>query len=71
MQIQFTEHARQRMKERKVQTEDVYIVLAGPDGLRYGEDGEIIASKILGRRTIEIVYIEMDDIQRVITVMVM
>jgi len=70
MQIQFTEHARQRMKERKVQAEEVYIVLAEPDGLRYGEDGEIIAAKILGRRTVEIVYIEMDDIQRVITVIV-
>ncbi|MDI6769200.1 MAG: DUF4258 domain-containing protein [Anaerolineales bacterium] len=71
MQIRFSEHALQRMKERKVQAEEVYLVLAGPDGLRYGEDGEIIVSKVLGQRTVEIVYIEIDDIQRVITVMVM
>jgi len=71
MQIQFTDHARQRMKERKVRAEDASVVLAEPDGFRYGEDGEIIATKALGRRTVEVVYIELDDIQRVITVMVM
>ncbi len=71
MQIQFTEHARQRMSDRKVQAEEVNLVLSEPDEIRYGEDGEVIISKVLGRRTVEIVYIETDDVQRVITVMVL
>lgn len=68
--IEFTDHARTRMKERRVSPEDVAIVIAEPDEIRYGEDGEIIAAKQMGRRLLEVVYIEAANAHRVITVMV-
>lgn len=58
------------MRERRVQDIDVAIVIAEPDALRYGDDGETIATKVMGRRTIEVVYVDEADARRVITVVI-
>lgn len=70
MAVSFTVHARKRMSERRVARSDVMIVLAEPDAIRYGDDGELIAGKRLGRRFVEVVYIEVGMARRVITVIV-
>lgn len=70
MPIEYTKHALVRMRERSVQPTDVAIVLAEPDDIRYGQDGELIARKKLGRRQVEVVYDEVDEVRRIITVMI-
>jgi len=70
MAVEFTGHARLRMVERRAPEPDVMIVLAEPDEIRYGDDGELIARKTLDRRTVEVVYHEFHNVRRVITVMV-
>lgn len=66
--LRYTRHARLRMKERRIAEEDVLLALAEPDELRYGQDGETIVVKKLGRRSIEIVFVETDTGCRIITV---
>jgi hypothetical protein len=68
--IEYTHHAQVRMDERKVQASEVAIVLAEPDEIDYGDDGELIARKRLDRRTVEVVSVELGETRRVITVMV-
>jgi len=58
------------MRERRIQAAEVALVLAAPDEIDYGQDGELIARKRMARRTIEVVYDELGDLQRGITVMV-
>jgi len=70
MAVEYTSHSRLRMTERRVLASDVMIVLAEPDEIQYGEDGELIAHKIMGRRTIVVVFHEFRNVRRVITVMV-
>lgn len=68
--IEYSRHALVRMDERRVQPVEVAVVLAEPDEVDYGEDGELIARKRLHRRVVEVVYVEQGEIRRVITVMV-
>lgn len=70
MPIAYTNHALVRMGERGVQPTDVAIILAEPDEIRYGSDGELIARKRLGRRLVEVVYDETDEVRRILTVMI-
>jgi hypothetical protein len=70
VEIEYSRHALVRMEERRVKPFDVAIVLAEPDEVDYGDDGELIARKLLHRRVVEVVYVEMGETRRVITVMV-
>jgi hypothetical protein len=68
--IEYARHAEMRMAERHVQPFEVAIVLAEPDEVSYGEDGELIARRLLHRRIVEVVYVDVGDTRRVITVLV-
>lgn len=68
--FRYTKHARQRMKERRVSEEQVEATVLDPENWRYGEDGEIIATRRIGKRRIEVVYLSLPEEIRVITVMV-
>ncbi len=57
------------MEERRVTEFDVAVVLAEPDEVEFGDDGEIITRKLLGRRVVQVVYDEDGALRRVITVM--
>lgn len=70
MSVEFSRHARLRMEERRVPPHEVTIVLAEPDEVTYGEDGELIAAKLLGTRTVVVVFSDSGDIRRIITVMI-
>jgi hypothetical protein len=54
--IEFSKHARRRIRERKITEADVSLVLSTPDSVSYGRDGETIAVKRIHRKTIQIVY---------------
>ena len=66
----YTNHARRRMIERKVTTDQVQAVVLAPDTWRHGEDDEIIATKYIGKRTVMVVYLTLPEGVKVITVMV-
>jgi len=58
MQIIYTRHARQRMKQRKVEPKQVEETLETPDDLLPGDNGEEIAIKQYGNREVRVVYEE-------------
>ena len=68
--IRYTRHARVRMKERQVSEEQVEAVVLSPDSWRYGDDDEIIATKKLGKRRVDVAYLSLPEEIKVITVMV-
>jgi hypothetical protein len=47
------------------------LVIAAPDEIDYGEDGEVLARKRVRQRTLEVVHDELGDTRRVITVLVL
>ena len=61
MQIRYSNHARQRMQERKVSEAQVMEVLKLPDELTIGEQREWIAARTYGSRRIQVVYGEIDE----------
>ncbi len=56
MQIIYTRHARQRMKQRKIDPEQVEKTLELPDEIIPGDNGEEIAIKQYGNREVRVVY---------------
>lgn len=71
MPITFTHHARVRMRERRVLDAEVVLVVGDPDEIDYGQDGEVLARKRVGRRNLEVVFDDVGDEKRVITVLVL
>ena len=60
MRITFTHHAKQRMIQRKISTDQVVETLESPDELIAGDSGEEIAVKRFGVREVRVVYRETD-----------
>ncbi len=60
MGITYTHHAKQRMIQRKVSTEQVAETLASPDDVILGKEGETIAIKRFGAREVRVVYQKVD-----------
>ena len=56
------------MQERRISKAQVEATIFAPDEWRYGDEGEIIASKRLGRRKVSVVYLSLPEEIRVITV---
>ncbi len=61
MQIRYTNHARQRMRERKVSEQQVETTILFAEELLAGEQGEWIAVRVFEARRIQIVYGELDE----------
>jgi hypothetical protein len=66
MQIVFTEHAKERLKKRKITFEEVELALRNPNKTRK-KGKKYIAEKDIGRAKIEIVY-EKDKYIKIITI---
>jgi len=66
MQIIFTEHAKERLKKRKITKEEVELALKSPDKTRK-EGGKYLAEKNIGRAKIEVVY-EKDKYIKIVTI---
>lgn len=58
MQIIFTRHARQRMKQRRVTEKQVEETLTDPDKIEPGDNGGDIAIRRYGGRDVRVVYSE-------------
>ena len=54
--IIFTKHAKDRMKERGILKRDIEKVLLNPDRI-HRENHKVIASKIINKKILEVVYI--------------
>lgn len=61
MQIIYTRHARQRMRQRKVTEEQVEETLAEPDEIEPGDNGGDIAIRRYGAREVRIVFDEPEE----------
>lgn len=56
MRIRFTNHARQRMAERRIRVSDIRFAVEHPDYKRHTFDGEAVIRKSLGKEILEIIY---------------
>ncbi len=69
MQIIFTRHARQRMKQRKVTEEQIQETLLNPDEIETGDNGGDMAIRRYGGREVRVVYNEPEeDVYIILTV---
>lgn len=66
MQIIYTRHAQQRMKQRKVTEKQVEETLTDPDKIESGDNGGDIAIRRYGRREVRVVYGEPEEDKYVI-----
>ncbi len=55
MEIEFTEHAKDRLKKRKIKKEEIIQAINNPDKIKK-EEGKYYVQKDIGRGKIEIVY---------------
>lgn len=58
------------MTERGVSEAEVEATVLTPDSWEYGEDGELIAAKKIGRYTIRVAYLSLPEAPKILTVMV-
>lgn len=65
MKIVFTEHAKDRMKKRKITEEEITQAVKYPDSLSK-KDGKYYAMKNIARANIEVVY-EKENYIKIIT----
>jgi len=68
MRIIYTHHARKRMIQRKVTSEQVEETLELPDNILLGDAGEEIAIKQFGTHEVRVIYQEDEDSKVVFTV---
>ena len=61
MHIVYTNHARQRMKQRKVTEQQVEETLADPDRLESGDNGGDIAIREYDEREVHVVFKETEE----------
>ena len=66
--IVYTSHAILRRFERDISEKDVEFVISKPDYVRTNFDGRKIATRRIGDRTINVIYLEKENLIRVITV---
>lgn len=66
MDIEFTDHIRNRLKKRKIKEEEIINTIKNPDK-EYILEGKLYAQKNLGRGKIEVIY-QKDKYIKVITV---
>lgn len=63
MNIVYSRHAKQRMAQRKISSEEVIETLETPDNILPGDNGEEIAIKQYGNREVRVVYEETGPIR--------
>lgn len=67
MKVIFTEHARKRLKERKIEEKDVIYTLFTPDKYQPTHSNRICVSKKISSKILEIIYTEEKEKMIVIT----
>lgn len=72
MEIRYTNHARNRMKIRKVSEFEIEQTVLNPDTWQYDEDDDakLHAVKDWGNKTLEVVYVSEPEEIRIITVFI-
>ncbi|MBI4692065.1 MAG: DUF4258 domain-containing protein [Candidatus Terrybacteria bacterium] len=68
MEIKFTNHAKYRALERKIKIDDIKLVLKNPDYYGYTFDNKIVARKLTGGKTLEVVYTKIKSEILIITI---
>jgi len=66
MEIVFTEHAKERLKKRKISEDEIKEAIRYPDKISK-KKGKYYAEKNLGRAKIEVIY-EKDNYIKIITI---
>ena len=56
MELHFSHHALQRMKQRHVDKENILLTLESPDDVWSGENGEEISVRDFGTYVVRVVY---------------
>lgn len=64
----YANHARTRMAERGVSEAEVEAAIFAPERWYHGEDGEVVAVRRIGRRTIRVPYLSLPAAPKVLTV---
>jgi hypothetical protein len=67
--IQFTIHARKRMKEREISEEWVRETIYNPEQINQGEDGETIVHRKFGKTKVRIAYLSLPNEIKVLSAM--
>ena len=68
MNVIFTQHASERLLQRRVSEEDVKLTIANPDSLEEGRGNTRVVTKSMGRRQLRVVYTVLPGEYLVITV---
>ncbi|MBI2576975.1 DUF4258 domain-containing protein [Candidatus Woesearchaeota archaeon] len=69
MEIVFSDHARMRMGQRGISLWEVKHVLEFPDETRNSSEGRKIAIGMAGTRSLRVVFIEVENYIKIITVL--
>lgn len=68
MEIKFTNHAKYRILERKIKMSDIKSTIKNPDFCGYTFDSKLVARKLVGDKTLEVVYTKIKSEILIITV---
>ncbi len=67
MRIEYTRHARRRMKWRKISESDIETALTDTDNIETSEGNRSNAYKYINNRLIKVTFCQEEDIMKVIT----
>lgn len=68
MEIKFTNHAKYRVLERNIKMSDIKSALKNPDYYGFTFDGKLVARKLIGDKTLEVIYTKSKNKILIITV---
>ena len=68
MKLRFTNHAKYRILERKIKIDDIKSTIKNPDYCGYTFDNKMVARKLIGDKTTEVIYTKSKSSILVITI---
>ncbi len=68
MKLKFTNHAKYRILERKIKMDDIKATLKNPDFSGHAFDNKMVAKKLIGGKTLEVIYTKSKSSILVITI---
>lgn len=67
MNIVYSKHARQNMFERRIPKEYVKDTILNPDKITDSKKGRKIAQKIIGNKSLRVIYLETEKVYIIVT----
>ncbi|HLD48839.1 MAG TPA: DUF4258 domain-containing protein [archaeon] len=67
MKIEYTEHAKENMKERKLSRNLIENIIINPEKVIEGSFGRKIAQKIIGNKLLRVIYEQENNVYIIIT----